>query len=72
MSFPITCTLAGQRAHLLVIDESFTCDAVRYRVVQQAGEVDGRAVREMPALRQIHTEERVPGLHEREEHGRIG
>ena len=64
--------LARLAAHASIVDVAVVVDAVRHGLVQQPREVHRRAVREVPALRQVHAEERVAGLQEGEEHRGVG
>jgi hypothetical protein len=47
-------------------------EAVLHRVVELAGEVDRRAVRQVPAVRQAHAEDGVARLQHRHVHGGVG
>ena len=47
-------------------------DAVEVGVVEDAGEVDGRAVREVAAVGEVEPEEAVAGLHQGEVDGVVG
>ena len=59
--------------NFVVIDAlRFRIDAVGDEAVQLAGEILGRAVRQMPAVAEVHAQHRVAGLEEREVHGHVG
>ena len=59
--------LAREVAHLVVVDLLGLAQAVGHGVVELAGEVHRRAVREVAAVRERHAEDRVAGL----EHGHV-
>src|SRR5581483_1838527 len=59
--------LARQRAHSIHVDDALIVDAVVNGLVQNAREVDWRAVREMTALGEIQAEERLTRLHQGKE-----
>ena len=59
----------GEPLDLIVIDElGFAIESVRDDVEPLAADVDGRSVRQVPAMGQRHPEDRIAGLQRREEH----
>ena len=65
--------LVGQPRKLVVVDALIVLShAVRDNRVELAGEVEGMAVREMSAMREVHAEHRVARLQQREIHAHVG
>jgi hypothetical protein len=54
--------LGRQPVHLVVVDQTFVCEAVPDRAEVLAGVCRGTAVGEAPAVLQLHPEQRVAGL----------
>ena len=65
--------LVSQALELVVIDPLvILADAVRDDRVELAGEVEGVAVRQVTAVREVHAEHRLARLQEREVDGHVG
>src|SRR3954469_20669816 len=52
--------------HLRVVDATVLTDAVMNCMVEEAGEIHGRSMREMTALRKIQSQDDIARLEERE------
>ena len=65
--------LAGEGGHFVIVDAaSFALHTVRNNVEQAAREVHRAAVGKMPAVRKIHAQNGVAGLHEGKVGGHVG
>ncbi len=65
--------LAGQRRDAIVVDDlRGRVHAVVDEAVELAREAHRAAMGQVPALRQLHAQDRVAGLEEREVHGHVG
>ena len=65
--------LVGQPRELVVVDPLVVlANAVRDDRVELAGEIQRMAVRQMPAVREVHAEDGVAGLEQRQIHAHVG
>ena len=59
--------------HRIVVDPTGTLvELITHGMIENAGRIDRRAVRQMAAVRQIEPHERIAGLEHREKYGHIG
>lgn len=63
----------GELFHRIVVDPTGTLvELIPHGMIENAGRIDRRAVRQMAAVRQIEPHERIAGLEHREKYGHIG